>query len=63
MEHYFVVGDTMTSECGGFETNLFSGVSIEKIEQTEGHDEEEVHAGEEEHHENEFELPPGGRAR
>jgi len=61
VEHYFVVGDTMTSEGGGFEKNLFRGVSIEKNKQTEGHDEEEEHAGEEEHHENEFELPPGGK--
>lgn len=61
VEHYFVVGDTMTSEGGGFETNLFSGVSIEKSKQAEDHDEEEEHAGEEEHHENEFELPPGGK--
>jgi len=61
VEHYFVVGDTMTSEGGGFEKNLFRGVSIEKSKQTEGHDEEEEHAGEEEHHENEFELLPGGK--
>lgn len=62
VEHYFVVGDTMTSEGGGFEKNLFSGVSIEKNKQTEGRDEEDEHAGEEkDHHENEFELPPGGK--
>ncbi len=60
VEHYFVVGDTVTTNGDGFEQNLFRGVSIEKNKQTEGHDEEEEHGEEEEHHENEFELSPGG---
>ncbi|WP_258096751.1 cupredoxin domain-containing protein [Salinibacter sp. 10B] len=64
VEHYFVVGDTVTSNTDGFQQNLFSGVSIEKNKQTEGHEEEEEEHGEgeeeEEHHANEFELPPGG---
>jgi uncharacterized cupredoxin-like copper-binding protein len=62
VEHYFVVGDTVASNTDGFEQNLFSGVSIEKNKQTEGHDEEEEeeHSEGEEHHANEFELPPGG---
>lgn len=61
VEHYFVVGNTMTSDGEGFRENLFSGVSIEKSKQAEGYEEEEDHSGEEEdHHENEFELPPGG---
>ena len=62
VEHYFVVGDTITSDNASFEQNLFSGISIEKQKQTEGHDEEEEEREEgEEHHANEFELPPGGR--
>lgn len=63
VEHYFVVGDTITSNNDGFEQNLFTGVSIKKSKQTEGHeeDEEEEHEEGEEHHENEFELPPGGQ--
>jgi len=62
VEHYFVVGDTIASDNESFEQNLFSGVSIEKNKQTEGHDEEEEeeHAEEEGSHENVFELPPGG---
>ena len=66
VEHYFVVGDTIASSRDGFEQNLFSGVSIEKRKQTEGHDEEEEEHEEEEHEEEEgghgnvFELPPGG---
>jgi len=59
VEHYFVVGDTVTSNTDGFQQNLFSGVSIEKSKQTEGHEEEE-HEEEEGGHENVFELPPGG---
>ena len=60
VEHYFVVGDTVASDKDGFEQNLFSGVSIEKNKQTEGHDEEEEeHEEEEGGHENVFELPPG----
>jgi len=58
VEHYFVVGDTIASSKDGFEQNLFSGVSIEKRKQTEGHDEE--HEEEEGGHGNVFELPPGG---
>lgn len=53
VEHYFVVGDTIAGDRDGFRQNLFSGVSIEKNKQTEGHKEEDGH------HENEFELPPG----
>jgi uncharacterized cupredoxin-like copper-binding protein len=63
VEHYFVVGDSISSDGEGFEENLFSGVSIEKSKQAEAHEEEdEAHDDEheEEHHENEFELPPGG---
>jgi uncharacterized cupredoxin-like copper-binding protein len=62
VEHYFVVGDTIASDNDSFEQNLFSGVSIEKSKQTEGHDEEdeEEHEEEEGGHENVFELPPGG---
>ena len=64
VEHYFVVGDTVASNTDGFHQNLFSGVSIEKSKQTEGHEEEEEEHGEgeeeEEHHANEFELPSGG---
>ena len=61
VEHYFVVGDTVASDKDGFEQNLFSGVSIEKNKQTEGHDEEEEeHEEEEGGHGNVFELPPGG---
>ncbi len=61
VEHYFVVGDTVASTTDGFEQNLFSGVSIEKNKQTEGHEEEEEeHEEEEGGHENVFELPPGG---
>ena len=61
VEHYFVVGDTIASSKDGFEQNLFSGVSIEKRKQTEGHDEEEEeHEEEEGGHGNVFELPPGG---
>jgi uncharacterized cupredoxin-like copper-binding protein len=62
VEHYFVVGDTMTAEKNGFEHSLFSGVSIEKNKQTEEYDsEEDSHEEGEDHHPNEFELPPGGR--
>jgi uncharacterized cupredoxin-like copper-binding protein len=62
VEHYFVVGDTMTADADGFEHSLFDGVSIEKNKQTEDHDEEEeAHEEGEEHHPNEFELPPGGQ--
>ncbi len=63
VEHYFVVGDTIAGDGDGFQQNLFSGVSIEKSKQTEGHDEEEGEHDEEHEeggHENEFELPPGG---
>jgi len=60
VEHYFVVGDTISSTNDEFQQNLFSGVSIEKRKQTEGHEEAEEEGHEEEHHENEFELPPGG---
>lgn len=61
-EHYFIVGDTIASGNDGFEQNLFSGVSIEKSKQTEGHEDEEEEQEEgEEHHANEFELPPGGQ--
>jgi uncharacterized cupredoxin-like copper-binding protein len=61
VEHYFVVGDTIASDNDSFEQNLFTGVSIEKSKQTEGHDEEEEeHEEEEGSHENVFELPPGG---
>ena len=62
VEHYFVVGDTIANDNDSFEQNLFSGVSIEKNKQTEGHDEEEEeeHGEEEGSHENVFELPPGG---
>lgn len=56
VEHYFVVGDAVASDQDGFQQNLFSGVSIEKNTQTTEHAEEEK----EEHHANEFELPPGG---
>ena len=56
VEHYFVVGDTVASNTDGFQQNLFSGVSIEKSKQSGGHEEKE-----EEHHANEFELPPGGQ--
>jgi uncharacterized cupredoxin-like copper-binding protein len=63
VEHYFVVGDTIDAGQDGFEQNLFSGVSITKTKQTEGQGDDE-HEGEHEedeaHHENEFELPPGG---
>jgi uncharacterized cupredoxin-like copper-binding protein len=58
VEHYFVVGDTIANDNDSFEQNLFTGVSIEKSKQTEGHDEE--HEEEEGGHENVFELPPGG---
>lgn len=62
VEHYFVVGDTITQDKDGFEQNLFSGVSIQKSKQTEGHEEEEEeHEEEEGDHENVFELPPGGQ--
>jgi len=63
VEHYFVVGDTVDGNKDGFEQNLFTGVSIKKSKQTEGHeeDEEEEHEEGGEHHENEFELPPGGQ--
>jgi uncharacterized cupredoxin-like copper-binding protein len=61
VEHYFVVGDTVASNTDGFQQNLFSGVSIEKSKQTGGHEEEEeAHDEGEEHHANEFELPPRG---
>jgi len=61
VEHYFVVGDTVASNADGFQQNLFSGVSIEKSKQTEGHDaEEEEHEEEEGGPENVCELPPGG---
>lgn len=61
VEHYFVVGDTITTGRDGFEQNLFSGVSIEKNKQAEGHEgDDEEHEEEEEHHANEFELSPGG---
>ncbi|MFB6230618.1 MAG: cupredoxin domain-containing protein [Salinibacter sp.] len=61
VEHYFVVGDTIAGSKDGFRHNLFSGVSIEKRKQTSGHSEEsEKHGEGEEHHANEFELPPGG---
>jgi uncharacterized cupredoxin-like copper-binding protein len=61
VEHYFVVGDTIAESEDGFEQNLFTGVSIEKSKQTEGHEEEEEeHEEEEGGHENVFELPPGG---
>lgn len=63
VEHYFVVGDSIASSQDGFRQNLFSGVSITKDKQTEGQDDEheEEHEEEEGGHENEFELPPGGR--
>jgi uncharacterized cupredoxin-like copper-binding protein len=69
VEHYFVVGDTIDTDQDGFEQNLFSGVSITKTKQAEGHGDEEhedeehedeEHEEDEAHHENEFELPPGG---
>lgn len=61
VEHYFVVGDTVASNNDGFKQNLFSGVSIEKSKQTEGHEgEEEEHEEGEESHANVFELPPDG---
>jgi len=60
VEHYVVVGDTIASNKDGFEQNLFTGVSIEKSKQTEGHDEEEEGHEEEGDHGNVFELPPGG---
>jgi uncharacterized cupredoxin-like copper-binding protein len=62
VEHYFVVGDTIGSSQDGFRQNLFSGVSLTKNKQTEGHaeEEEEEHEEEEGGHENVFELPPGG---
>jgi uncharacterized cupredoxin-like copper-binding protein len=62
VEHYFVVGDTIASSQDGFQQNLFSGVSLTKNKQTEGHaeEEEEEHEEEEGGHENVFELPPGG---
>jgi uncharacterized cupredoxin-like copper-binding protein len=61
VEHYFVVGDTIASNKDGFRQNLFSGVSIEKSKQTDGHEEDEEQEEGEEHHANEFELPPGGQ--
>jgi len=60
VEHYFVVGTSVTDNGDGFGTNLFQGVSIEKNKQTESEEEEEEPEEEEEHHGNEFELPPGG---
>ncbi len=63
VEHYFVVGDTISSDGEGFQENLFSDVSLEKSKDAEEDGEEEEHDDEheeEEHHENEFELPPGG---
>jgi uncharacterized cupredoxin-like copper-binding protein len=62
VEHYFVVGDTITQDKDGFEQNLFSDVSTQKSKQTEGHEEseEEEHEEEEGDHANVFELPPGG---
>jgi len=61
VEHYFVVGDTLARTNEGFQQNLFRGVSIEKQKLTAGHEDGEgEHEGEEEHHANEFELPPGG---
>lgn len=64
VEHYFVVGDTIDADQDGFEQNLFSGASITKNKQTDGHDDEEHEdeqdEEEEKHHLNEFELPPGG---
>jgi uncharacterized cupredoxin-like copper-binding protein len=61
VEHYFVVGDSIASTQDGFRQNLFSGVSLTKNKQTEGHEEEEEEEHEEEGgHENVFELPPGG---
>jgi uncharacterized cupredoxin-like copper-binding protein len=64
VEHYFVVGDTIASDGEGVRKNLFRDVSLKKRKQTEGKPEEDDHGEgheEEEHHENEFELPPGGR--
>ena len=59
VEHYFVVGDTISSDGEEFRENLFSGVSIEKSKQAKAHEEEDREHDEEEHHENEFELAPG----
>jgi len=59
VEHYFVVGTSVTEDGDGFGSNLFQGVSIEKNKPTEGEGEEEDEE-DEGHHENEFELPPGG---
>ena len=59
VEHYFVVGNTITDDNDGFEQNLFRGVALEKNKQTEGGD-EAAHEEEEDDHPNEFELPPGG---
>jgi len=62
VEHYFVVGDTIASDGDGVRENLFRGVSLEKSKESGGHEEErEEEHEEEEGHENEFELPPGGR--
>ncbi|MFP4228708.1 MAG: cupredoxin domain-containing protein [Salinivenus sp.] len=56
VEHYFVVGDSLTDDGEDVRENLFEGVEITK-NKTGGEDEE---GEEEDHHENEFELPPGG---
>ncbi len=62
VEHYFVVGDSITADQDGFRQNLLSGVSITKNKQTEepGEESEEAREEEEGDHENVFELPPGG---
>jgi len=59
VEHYFVVGTSVTEDGDGFGSTLFQGVSIEKNKPAEGEGQEEDEE-DEGHHENEFELPPGG---
>jgi plastocyanin len=63
VEHYFVVGDSITADQDGFRQNLLSGVSITKNKQTEepGEESEEAREEEEGDHENVFELPPRGK--